>query len=612
LYPRRVWSRVFPLACVTLVVAGPVSIAQGTVERAEPLEVPGGPPPGAEWGVHLEAAERLQQAAEQWRAHGYENLPLLALAALAIAERDQDPEFAALALEWAPGSPAVQLEAARLTNDPLAFIRSLIQIPRTFPGLAWLGALALGALGLAGFVGMVALAGLCFLRTLPLLGHSLGHLWSTRPGAAWPGALLLICAIAALPLVGVGPALLLAFAIAAALVYIPAREGISVLAVLVLAGVALGPALDWWASLATVPGPGSGLMSAWRMERAQPLPRDREVLEERMALGVAAPLERLVLATTLKRERNLKRAEALVREIPSGVEPAIAARAANLMGTVRLARGEVRSAIRAFSEARGQEPSAAVLYNLSQAYGRAIQLEDQSKLFSAARKMDPSTVSRASDYTGINMHHYLIEPPVPLRNYISEVLRAGPDAQILAAEVRSRALGPSIPPWGWLLLPGLGILGQAIKVRSLRRCPRCLRTMCQRCTPSKASGSNCLRCRRLFVVDDAVDPRVLRRELKRDRWRQRLIVNGVAFLGLSVPGSTDVLNGRTGLGVFVLLCAVAGAGLFVSSSWLLAPIEVGDLSSLLTVTVGTALLGLAYLASGARAVGGWTRAEDPQ
>jgi tetratricopeptide (TPR) repeat protein len=596
LHPRNSWERIVWIGCVTLLVAGLASTAHATVERAEPLEIRAGPPPEPEQWAQATAAERLEQGAQGWRAHGYQELPVLARAALLIAEREGQAELAKHAGEWALASPAVQLEAARVTRSPAALFRGLAALPQSFPAVVWLSTLTGAAFVLACLLGAAATIALALIRGFPLLGHSLGHLVSGRSPRAWPGALALGSGLALLPLLGVGPALMVGVGAAVALPWVRGRQAWFLVALLTLAGAALGPPLERWSSLATAPAPGSGLFAAWRTERAQPLPRDRTLLEERVSHGVAGPLEKLALATALKREGKLEEAEAILEPLVGLSDPTFASRAANMLGIIEVARGEVRKAIRLFSEARDRRQSAPILYNLSQAYGRAIELDNQRRLFEAAKEMNGAVISRAAAYTGANVHHYMLDDPISVRAYLAEAFQPGPEARLLAMQLRRRTLGPSVPAWGWLLLPALAALGRLVKVGEFRTCPRCLRSICPRCSPVAVKGPICLRCQRLSVEDDTVDPRVRRLELARDRWRQLLVGRGLALLGLSVPGSADVLAGRAGIGSVLLTAVLAGLALLIAKSTVPTPTDVGNLSSLFVFTGALLLVGGAYAA----------------
>ena len=607
LHSARVWKRT-SVALVALLVAaaGPV---HAVVDRVEPLMVPSGPPPvpSVEDGP---LAQRLERAAGGWRARGYRNLPTLASAAIAVARRDDDAALALRARDWAPASPAVQFESALISGDLGGILRGLLLIPKNFPAYLWIGVVGLGALGAACILATGVIAILSLFQALPVIGHAFGHLWGKRPDTSWPGILTLGSGIASLLLLGAGPVLASGAAVAVGIAYLPARKGFPLLVLLAVTGFFLGPVLDRWSAAVAVPGARSELLAAWRSEQAQPLPGDRELLEARVKRAVATPVERLAFAALLKRGGDLERSERVLMDLPSPLEPRIGARSSNLLGTLKLARGNVGGAVQAFTEARAQEPSGPVLYNLSQAYGRGIQLEDQRRLFEAAKKKAPDVVAKAASYSGTNFNHYVIEDPLPVTAYLDEALRPGADSRMLSEQIRLWTLGPRAPAWGWLLLPMFGVFGQLVTVRAMRRCPRCLRSICQLCSRSIVRGPTCLRCKRLSVADAAVDSRVLRREIKRDRWRQALIRRSAALLGTAIPGSTDILAGRISRGILLLCLALTGAVLLVASSRVPVPSEVGGLGGSVMLYGGIVLLATVYLVGGLRVVAR-ARAENP-
>jgi hypothetical protein len=515
---------------------------------------------------------------------------------VAAAQSEGLRDLARLGGEWAPLSPGVQLEVARITRDPLALLRSFGALHASFPSLAWLLTVGLGALGLGSLLAAAVITALGFVRAVSLLGHSIGHSVWSQPPAAWPGALALGSALAVLPVLGAGPMLVAAALGALAIPYLDRTKALAVLAALLLAGTALGPPLERWAALATLPASSPGLLAAWRVERGQPLPGDIALLEERLGRGVGSPVERIALAAGLKRQGDLEGAEALIEGAPPVGSRGLRASAASLLATVRLARGDVRRGIEAFSEARGYEESAAVLYNLSQAHGRALNLTEQSRLFGAARAMDPDLVTEAVAGARPDVHRFFLDVPSPISAYLSEGLAAAPESALLASDVRRRALGIASIPHGWILVPGLAALGLLLRARGVRSCSVCLRTACERCGTVAEEDETCVRCRRIEESDDSVDPRIRRLERDRDRALRRASSRALALLSVALPGSADILRGRLWHGSFALWSALVGGAALYSARLAWEPFEVGRLAAILPILAALVLLGPAYLA----------------
>jgi hypothetical protein len=238
---------------------------------------------------------------------------------------------------------------------------------------------------------------------------------------------------------------------------------------------------------------------------------------------------------------------------------------------------------------------AAVLFNLSQAYARGVRLVERMAPFQAARNLDPELVHRYTGFEGKNLHRFLIQGHVPLSAYLERTLRASPAAAELAHDVRLWTLGPGAASWAWLLLPVLGIAGAVLRRRSIRRCGRCERPLCERCAPKGMSGSSCVRCARLFARGANSDPRMRKLQLDLDRRRRRRSAWLRATVALLVPGGARVLEGRAVSGSLALLLAGTGAALALMPALVPVPFEVGGLGKALPLVAGCALLGPAYV-----------------
>ncbi len=597
--------RVFRLTClVGLLVVSPVRAD----DDGDPLEVPRGPLPQPELAAARPLPERVDAAAEVLRLHGYPDLQVLALALVREWQASGDVALAERALELAPDSPALGFEIGWGLWRPLEVLRAAVVLPTIFPGtvwlLTWLGALA----GIATLLGAACVCALGFARTVGLHGHAFGHLSAARDPPVWPGVLLAIAFLSALPVAGFGPALVLAAAGMLAAMRLPRRESIALVSVLAVGGGLLGPLLEHWGRMAALPGLERPLLGAWRLEHAQSLPGDFELVEKARLRNPEDPLLRLALATAWKRAGDLDRAERLIEDFPAGGSRPLAARAANMKGSLALARGNLGRAVRNFERARSAEESASVLFNLSQAHGRALDLTDQRSLFAAARALDPQLVSSYSGHTGTNLHSYLMETPIPWSSYMRAGFEPSVEAAQLAHAVRRVLLGAWYPEWAWLALPGLGVLGLALRRQGLSRCVRCMRPICQRCVAGRVSGETCVRCARLFSPDADLDARVRRREIERDRSRQRQIAGAIGLAGALVPGAGRALEGHLATGFLGIGLSGFGIAAYLASLSVPVPPEVGALGTALPLAVAAMVLvplyGWAWVLAARRVKGG--------
>jgi hypothetical protein len=239
--------------------------------------------------------------------------------------------------------------------------------------------------------------------------------------------------------------------------------------------------------------------------------------------------------------------------------------------------------------------TAAVLYNLSQAYARGMRLIERAGPFSAASDLDPELVSRYNSFEGKNVHRFLIQEQVPLAAYVERALRPSAEAEELAYEVRLWTLGPGVPAWSWLLFPVLGVIGVAARRTSITRCKRCERPLCASCAPDGERGTTCVRCTRLFARGQRVDPRMRKIQLEVDRRRQRRRAWFRSALSLLLPGAGRVLDGRVGLGALALIMAGMGAALLWVPEIVPVPFEVGGIGHSIPMLSGLAFLVPAYL-----------------
>ena len=600
--PRTRSAALAVLALLWLAPA-PEARAEGNVRGADPLEVPTGPLPEPEGAAALPAADRVLAAAAVLRERGYHELPVLAWALLDAARAQKQDALAERAVELAPGTPGVRFEAARLTGNPLEVVAAVRALGSDLPGLLWLLALA-GFSALAGLLVLgVGVSLAAALRGLPLHGHALGHHIASQDPPAWPGVLLGLAGLSALPLFGVGPIVLAAAAGALGALRLPRGQTVGVGLALIALGAALGPGLERLTPALLVGGRQSALIGAWRIDRGQALPGDLERVERASAREPDDALLRFALATDWKRRGELARVDQAMGEPPATAEPALRAAAFNLRGIARLAEGDIAAAIPAFERARSAQESAPVMFNLSQAYGRALRLSEQESAFASASELDDEIVTQYLAAEGASVHSVLIQPPLPLRLYVARALAPSSESAALARELRERTLGPLERDLFWLVLPGLGVLAFLARRTSVKRCSRCERPLCERCSREAMKTGTCKRCVRLFVKREHTDPRLRKLQLDLDRRRHRHAQLRLALAGLVLPGSADLFDGRWGRGMACLLALGFGLGLLRAPELLPLPWELGGLGSLAPLAAGIAILSPLYALGLAQSLG---------
>jgi tetratricopeptide (TPR) repeat protein len=567
--------------------------ANAQLDRADPLEVPSGPLPVPEQGADLPFGERLQEAEMALRERGFRELPILAWAALDAAKDGTRPNFIEKALRLAPRTPGVLYEVGRQRGDAGAFPKAAFALLKSFPGLLWLLSTFGVALGVSVLMVTTLMVMVGYGRTIALHGHALGHFTDSIEPPSWPGILLGIGTLALMPLFGMGPLIILAVAGFLAALRLPIRASLAVAMSIAVLGLCAGPLLDGWAKISAVQGQRDTLLAVWRVDRGQPLPGDEARLKLATTLNGDDLLARIGLATLFKRRGDLEATEDLLADIPAAAAPGLRSHAFNILGSVHLARGDLKEAVEWLEDARAAEESAAVLYNLSQAYGRALRLEDHSALFVAARERDPALIREHTQVGGTSLHSYLIQPPIPLSLFLAEAFVSTAPAGDVARKVRAWTLGRRAPAWSWLVLPILGVFGLALRLKGISRCERCGKTICNVCSPG-AEMNTCVTCERLLSSAGSSDPRLRRAQLDLDRARRKRVTLGLFGSGILIPGLPALFEGRIAGGCTGIAAVGAGVAMLLIHSRVPGPWEIGDLGHALPAIFGYGLLVPAY------------------
>jgi hypothetical protein len=396
------------------------------------------------------------------------------------------------------------------------------------------------------------------------------------------------------PLFGGGPGVQVA--LCGFLAALGAARGLAttMLGVLVASSLVIGPGLEYGARIATSLNATSPLLAAWRIDFSEPLPGDEAKLEQAFARASDDAFFVLCLANALKHRGETARAEQLLAAAPPSASIVVEARIANLLGILRLARGDASAALTQFERARGYGETATVLYNLSQVYARRVELIRREELYTEARNRDAELVSQYAALEGANVHSYVIQEPLPLSLYVGRMLAPTPEASSLARSLRRVWLGSALPSWGWLVLPLLGAAGFALRRKDLGRCRRCDRAICRRCSPVAGPGPTCPRCDGLFGARAKTDARLRRQEQERDRLRQLWMRRMRAAAGLVLPGLGALLEERMLAGTVRVGILAFALGLALAGDALPAPFEMTPIAGVSPWIAGS-LVGVLYL-----------------
>lgn len=521
-------------------------------------------------------AERVSRTQRAGMVLGLRELDGPARALLLANQPGNALERAEYAVDLAPGLPAAHASLARAklqTGDVpgglKAIARALDAVPRHLDARAWMAATlnqtatwaALGWAVLFLLLGAVA--------ALPTLLYGLG---ATRLELSGPASLAVIgTLIMGLALIE-GPA---GAALGLAVVAVASGSAMKRAGSLLVTGaalVALHSGFERTASgrlLLTADPVG---VAAYRIEAGLPTPADVGV-----ALRAAASDPTAAHAVALHAKRSGDReaaAQVLARILATRPEAAVFNNAAN----VEYARGNVPRAIALYEKATKLEPSALVYFNLSQAYGRAIRLDDQDRALASAQVLDAGAVERLAVRTGAE-GALVADATLSAAAVAARVERTDAPAK-LASAMRARLapgwLGRNIESASLLALLALGVAlaaGNAL----------------ERAAGPRDFYADLARTLRAGVGDSTLRVAQLNRLRKQRAHTDRLLT----VVALVVPGAAGLRFGRP---LAALIASAAFAAVLATVAALLFarpdPMAVGPLPGLLAqlVCLGCALV----------------------
>ncbi len=588
--------------------AGP---AASEPTAAAPLEAagPADPPAPADLPSHVELlerawnasdaplAERVARTREQMVQLGLPSLEPAARALLAGRDPADAVERARAAVELAPDLPVARtaLASALLARGNLLgavaeALGALAALPRHLDARLWIEAtllqVAVLALVAGGALYLLVVACLVVSRA----AHDLGDLVLRGSAPSAPGFArgALLATVLLLPaILGEGPFGFVLGLFTVIFLYGDAGARAPAAAAALLVVAALHPVEDQarhaFAAIAAdplVPALDAG-------QRDVPSPLDRIRLER--AAG-ADPLAAEALALRARRDGRLVEADAAFRALVADSEdPRLLGNAAN----ARLLVGELEPAIALYERALEIEESPVLLFNLSQAYGRAIRLSEHEAALSRAQDLDAAAVDRliaSQDARGPLVADRPV-PPAALRRRLHQHADAASTLSPLRASLAPGLLGGDP-------LRGVGALGLLAGValalsgvfRASRACGRCGARLCPRCDRRGGAHGLCEACTRLHHRPETTDPQLRFERLAALRARRRREARLHLALALVVPGSAGLFSGRPGLGlVATLLVCGAGASIAACFELLPDPFAVGGAGALLLFSLAGSL-----------------------
>jgi tetratricopeptide (TPR) repeat protein len=316
------------------------------------------------------------------------------------------------------------------------------------------------------------------------------------------------------------------------------------------------------------------------------------------AAAQSDPLAARGLAIHARRAGNLGTADAIYQQLLEG-EPADLA-LMNNAANIRLELGHMESALELYRRALELEESPVVLFNLSQAYGRAFQVDDLNRTLAQAQAVDAELVAEFMTLQGGESEGFVIDLPLPNRFMWSRVLESRRGGGI-AAEFRAPFVAGRLgrdAQWLAGAAAFVVLIGSLVGARfqPSRWCSRCGVRMCPRCDDLGGEGDLCESCTRLFLHPEKTDRKLRLARVNELREREERLDRVATLVSMLVPAAAGLLAKRPlasllgGIFFALTLCFLVWRGGVVPD-----PLVAGSAASF--VFIGVALLAfLSYAA----------------
>jgi hypothetical protein len=188
------------------------------------------------------------------------------------------------------------------------------------------------------------------------------------------------------------------------------------------------------------------------------------------------------------------------------------------------------------------------LFNLSQAHGRAFQVEDLSTTLAAAQRADGPLVAELTALQGAELVGFVVDLPIDKSDFWRRILGSNRGERI-AGQIRMPfapgRLGSdsnlAVAAFAVALF-GFGTLGSMIHRSGW--CSRCGVRMCRRCDPSNGSNRVCRGCNQLILQSDTTDRELRLARMTELRERDDRIERRSIVASILVPGVAGLLAKR--------------------------------------------------------------------
>ncbi|HEV7921320.1 MAG TPA: tetratricopeptide repeat protein [Thermoanaerobaculia bacterium] len=557
-------------------------------------------------GDLAEAAKKTTELTETGKSYGLKTYPLYAASAAGLA-RAADKGGNKDAADWARKA-AAQLDpkssqvlfseadiAAEQGNRSRAITITMAGIGRVLANYRT------SLLGRADLIVSIALAialtaALFAIALFMRYGRAMGHDFREMLGERFHGGSVTVLGFALLflPLfLWLGPMWLVLYWFAIFFGYAARAERVFIIILAVLLA-ALPVAVDYAASrMAGVESPVVISAIAGNEQSYHP-----EALRRMQELATVVPDNatiQILLGNLQAFEGNEQQSAVHYRR---AVQLADAAGAHVNLGNLHFADNDFTAAITEYQKAQQKDPKLAIaFYNNSVASGETYKFDDQGQKLEQAKKIDPNVIERVPAGQKVVTYRPPIREAWAVATSIAKVSAArslfgnysyfDPLVSVVNPVTLGSLLAVLLAVAIWLKRRKTGFAGQCIK---------CGRTFCHRCKSARESATYCTQCIHIYLKRDGVSLATKRAKLDEVTDHHTGVSRRNKAFATFLPGSAQVLEGRTLAGVFGMFLFL----LFLSLALLvgrLAPAfgPVGTTPQLMLRTVAIAVAVIIWL-----------------
>ena len=255
------------------------------------------------------------------------------------------------------------------------------------------------------------------------------------------------------------------------------------------------------------------------------------------------------------------------------------------LGNLHFLDNDFAAAITEYQRAEELDPHLAIaFYNHSIASGETYKFDEQAQRLDQAKKIDHNAIERIISNPP-SQKIVMFRPPISEAWDVSGRIARSGAARALFGNYSS--FDPMVSARNPMTIGGViaAILAPLILLKRRRHglagsCIKCGRTFCPRCKSSRESATYCTQCIHIYLKRDGVSVATKRTKLEEVGQHQSGMLRRNRFIATFLPGSAQLLEGRTivGLiGLFVFLFSVSLALLVGRLAPVLAPGEIAKL-----------------------------------